>query len=312
MDSASGSPHGLPQPLVRRVVATSLGPCAVRTQPGTGTGREATETADLYLHGAAGSWTTFIGMIDGPHRRDRVVVDLPGWGESALQIPMEDYSIEKMAQAVVEVMDALGHSRWNAVGHSMGGVLALHLAARWPERTVSAAALSATTFGVSRAAKKPLRNLTKIPWLVGMMVIMRSLAGLGVAGDKLMRAMAPLRLMRAVVAPVFASDAVISNAVSRGLGTDARPASFTAAVREVGRYSFGQWEAILCPVLALRGDQDAFTPESDLRELKAVISHARLVTLTHCGHFAPVEHPAEVNALLASLWSEDVAATSGR
>jgi pimeloyl-ACP methyl ester carboxylesterase len=48
-----------------------------------------------------------------------------------------------MARAVTGVLNALGYRRWNLVGHSMGGFLALHIAAAWPEQTTSVAAISA-------------------------------------------------------------------------------------------------------------------------------------------------------------------------
>ena len=48
-----------------------------------------------------------------------------------------------------------GYRQWNLVGHSMGGFLALHIAAAWPERSASVATISATTFGVSATGNLP-------------------------------------------------------------------------------------------------------------------------------------------------------------
>ncbi|BAS11072.1 alpha/Beta hydrolase fold [Arthrobacter sp. Hiyo4] len=47
--------------LRRHVVPTGLGPCTVRVQQGTGF--PASGTAEVYLHGAAGSWTTFQPLL---------------------------------------------------------------------------------------------------------------------------------------------------------------------------------------------------------------------------------------------------------
>ncbi|BAS11073.1 putative aminoacrylate hydrolase RutD [Arthrobacter sp. Hiyo4] len=87
-----------------------------------------------------------------------------------------------MARAVAEVLALLGYPRWHLVGHSMGGFLGLHIAAAWPERTASVAAISATTFGVSEAAREPLRSLSRFPAFVGMRLLMRALAALGPVG----------------------------------------------------------------------------------------------------------------------------------
>ena len=282
----------------RQILPTELGPCTVRVQQGSEGRGPASGTPDVYLHGAAGSWTTFRPLLSGAPAHDRVLIDLPGWGESTAGARLECFSVEAMARAVIKVLNALGYRRWNLVGHSMGGFLALHLAAAWPEQTASVAAISATTFGVSEAAGRPLRSLWRFPAFAGMLLAMRSMAALGPAGAALVRAIGSTPVMRPLVSPLFTDPAAISAGVIRGLGHDARPASFAAAARAAAHYDFGQWRSILCPVLATRGDYDVFTPPSDLIRLAEIVPHARLVTIPHCGHFANFERPEQVQRLL--------------
>lgn len=289
--------------LRRHVVPTGLGPCTVRVQQGRGVGSPASGTPEVYLHGAAGSWTTFRPLLSEASPHDRVLIDLPGWGESTKRARLEHFGIEAMARAVTEVLNSLSYPRWNLVGHSMGGFLALHIAAAWPERTASVAAISATTFGVSEAAREPLRSLSRLPAFVGMRLLMRSLAALGPAGPALVRAIGATPVMGPLTAPLFADPAGISAGVIRGLGRDARPASFSAAARAVAHYDFNQWRGIRCPVLATRGDTDVFTSPSDLDRLAATIPNVRTVTIPRCGHFANVEQPEHVQQLLKDLWS---------
>ncbi len=289
-------------PLRREVLPTELGPCTVRVQQGTG-GRRPAGTANVYLHGAAGSWTTFRALLPAASSHDRVLIDLPGWGESTTGARLEDFSIDAMARAVTEVLDSLGYPRWNLVGHSMGGFLALHLAAVQPERTASVAVISATTFGVSRAARRPLRNLFTFPAFVGMLLAMRSMAVLGPAGSALVRAIGATPVMRPLMSPFFAEPAAIPAGVLRELGDDARPASFSAAARAAAHYDFGQWLDIRCPVLATRGDRDVFTPWSDLVRLASIIPHVQTVTIPRCGHFANIERPEQVQRLIENLQS---------
>jgi pimeloyl-ACP methyl ester carboxylesterase len=289
-------------PLQREVVPTVLGPCTVRVQRGTG-GRHPVGTADVYLHGAAGSWTTFRALLPAASAHDRVLFDLPGWGESTTGAQLEDFGIEAVARTVTEVLNSLGYRRWNLVGHSMGGFLALHIAAVQPERTASVATISATTFGVSKAARRPLRSLFTFPAFVGMMLTMRSMAVLGPAGSALVRAIGTTPMMRPLMSPFFAEPAAIPAGVLRGLGDDARPASFSAAARAAAHYDFGQWRSIRCPVLATRGDRDVFTPQSDLVRLPSIIPHVQTVTIPRCGHFANLERPEHVQRLLDNLRS---------
>ncbi|MEO3931525.1 alpha/beta hydrolase [Micrococcaceae bacterium Sec7.4] len=284
--------------LRRHILPTELGPCTVRVQQGTTGQPRGSGTPDVYLHGAAGSWTTFRPLISGSLTDDRVLVDLPGWGESTRSARLENFSIEAMARAVTDVLKSLGYRQWHLVGHSMGGFLALHIAAACPERTASVAAISATTFGVSEAAREPLRSLPRFPAFVGMLLVMRLMASIGRAGPALVRAVGTTPVMRPLMSPFFAAPAAISATVIRGLGDDARPASFSVAARAAAGYDFGQWTTIRCPVLALRGDADVFSPPSDLIRLAKVVPHAQLVTIPLCGHFANVEHPAQVQRIL--------------
>lgn len=287
--------------LRRQIVSTELGPVTVRIQPGTSGGDPSPGIPEVYLHGAAGSWTTFEPLLAGLPVHDKVLIDLPGWGESTAGAELEDFSIEATGRAVIEVLDALGYRQWNLVGHSMGGFLALHMAAVWPERAAGVAAISATTFGVSDAARKPLRRLSSFPAFVGMLLIMRTMAALGPAGSALIRAFGATPAMALLTSPFFAAPAAVSLQVIRGLGDDARPASFDAAARAAADYDFRQWLDIRCPVLAIRGDSDVFTPPSDLTRLAEVVPHARLVTIPRCGHFAAIEQPEHVQRLLDDL-----------
>ncbi|WP_427005549.1 alpha/beta fold hydrolase [Pseudarthrobacter sp. H2] len=287
--------------LRRQILPTELGPCTVHVQRGTGGRCPASDTPVVYLHGAAGSWTTFLPLLSGVPAHARVLIDLPGWGESTKGARLEHFSIEAMARAVTGVLDALGYRRWNLVGHSMGGFLALHIAAAWPERTASVATISATTFGVAEAARRPLHGLSRFPAFAGMLLVMRSMAALGPAGPALIRAIGATPVMGPLMSPFFADPAAISPGVIRGLGDDARPAGFCAAARAAAHYDFGQWRGIRCPVLATRGDSDVFTPPSDLERLAEMVPHVQLVTIPRCGHFANIERPEQVQRLLDDL-----------
>ena len=289
--------------LRRHILPTDLGPCTVRVQQGTGGRPAAAGTADVYLHGAAGSWTSFRALLHPAAVHDQVLIDLPGWGESTSGARLADCSIEAMSRAVTGTLTSLGYRRWNLVGHSMGGFLALHIASAWPEQTASVAAISATTFGVSAAARKPLRSLSRFPAFVGMLLAMRAVAAVGPAGSALVRAVGATPVMRPLMAPFFAEPAAISAGVLRGLGDDARPASFCAAALAAAHYDFGQWRGIPCPVLAIRGDRDVFTPPSDLLRLAEIVPRVQMVTLPGCGHFANFERPEQVQRLLGDLLS---------
>ena len=61
-----------------------------------------------------------------------VIVELPGHGQS--WPPTLEGSIESFARDVLRVTDVLGWKSWYAGGHSIGGMIAIELAAQRPER----------------------------------------------------------------------------------------------------------------------------------------------------------------------------------
>ena len=60
-----------------------------------------------------------------------VIVELPGHGQS--WPPTLEGSIESFARDVLQVTDVLGWKSWYAGGHSIGGMIAIELAAQRPE-----------------------------------------------------------------------------------------------------------------------------------------------------------------------------------
>ena len=86
------------------------------------------------VHGFGGdkeTWLMMSALI--PRSRGTVLIDLPGHGDSA-DVPETACSIRDHAEAVLRVLDRCGHDRVILCGNSMGGGVALRLAASWPDR----------------------------------------------------------------------------------------------------------------------------------------------------------------------------------
>ncbi|MCA9514369.1 MAG: alpha/beta fold hydrolase, partial [Myxococcales bacterium] len=89
--------------------------------------------AVVLVHPWAGSgrvWDALLPAFTGARRVVRV--DLPGHGRS--DKPALSYTVERGADAVVAVMDALGVARADVVGNSLGGAVALAVVRDHPER----------------------------------------------------------------------------------------------------------------------------------------------------------------------------------
>ena len=98
----------------------------------TAPGRSDLATAIL-VHGWAGSASDFQPLLDRLEEGRRwVAFDLPGCGAS--DKPDLHYSITGMADFVERVREALGVDTVDLVGHSLGGQIAVHCTARYPDR----------------------------------------------------------------------------------------------------------------------------------------------------------------------------------
>ncbi|HKZ50580.1 MAG TPA: alpha/beta fold hydrolase, partial [Dehalococcoidia bacterium] len=88
----------------------------------------------ILLHGLGGSIYNFRSTIPAMAQSFRVVaLDLPGFGLS--ERPRDrGYCFSDLACLVRDLLDHLGIERAHVVGHSMGGMVAARLAARFPER----------------------------------------------------------------------------------------------------------------------------------------------------------------------------------
>lgn len=281
--------------LRRIVVPTSAGEVVVHT------GRETGGPATILLHGAAGSWTTWTPLLAASDASsapltDVVAIDLPGWGDSGG--PAGVRSVDDASDAVVQVARALGFSSWRVVGHSLGGFVALDVAARHPEDTLGVTLVSATGAGAVAAIRRPLRGGLRLPWFAGMLLTMRTLAALGRAGGHVVRLVARLGWLPALSSPLFAGR--VHPSVVAALAEEVRPGAFAHAARLAAAYDVRRRRAIACPVRAVRGEHDVFAGDADAEGFAAVIRDFSEVRVRGAGHFAHIERTDAVLAALAA------------
>lgn len=284
--------------LARSVVETSLGGVVVRA------GARAGDTATIFVHGAAGSWTTWTPLLRAAREAGEpvpnvVAVDLPGWGES--DIVTDGLDVAQLSLAVREVAEALGYRRWIVVGHSLGGLLALDIAARTPDATDAVLLISPSGPAVIDAVRRPLRGGAALPWFAGMLLAMRMLSGLRAVGEATVPALNRIGLLRVLSSPLFASPRSMHDTVIDAVAAEIRPRAFVDAARAAARYDETIWRAVTCPVVALRGEQDVFMRDSDEAVLTELVQNITYRRIGAAGHFAALERPELVWEALRSL-----------
>jgi 2-succinyl-6-hydroxy-2,4-cyclohexadiene-1-carboxylate synthase len=109
------------------------------------------------LHGftqSGQSWREVISMM--PSGRRWVVPDLRGHGATRVR-PGAPYTMEACTEDLVRLWDSLGIARSHLVGYSMGGRLALNVAATRPERILSLLTIGAHA-GLDEEAREGRRR----------------------------------------------------------------------------------------------------------------------------------------------------------
>lgn len=262
--------------------------------------------ATVLLHGAAGSWATWGPLIAASDRigmplSDIVALDLPGWGESPGPVPAP----ADLAVAVAEAARAMGYPRWRVVGHSLGGVIGLDVAARFPSETVAVGVVSPSGAGARAVTRRPLAGAVRLPWLAGMVVAMRVLRGAGPLAPALLRVLRRTGALRVLARPLFRHPDRVDRAVTEALSTEIRPVAFLSAVHLSRTHDDGVWRRIACPVRSVRGAHDVFVAAADSAAWARLMPDYDDRVLDDSGHFAHVEQPVETLRALREVWAAD-------
>ncbi len=165
-------------------------------------------------------------------------------------------SIEQMAEDCAALLDALGLDRVRVLGHSMGGIVGMHMAAQWPDR-VDRLVIAAS--GPAHSA----RRVSLIDTLV-------ALGEAGTSDDLWFRS-----LFHWLFAPPFFDDpAVLDNAVKLSATYPYRQ-SIAAMRRQadaIARYDARDIAGrIKAPTLAVLGGKDLlFPPEEGSQALQSI------------------------------------------
>ncbi len=111
----------------------------------------------LLLHGFTGSadeWAGLIPRLTG--LREVIAPDLIGHGRSSAPADPARYTMEQCVVDLLALLDSLGHERVELLGYSMGGRVALQLAAAAPGR-VRSLILESASPGIEDEAERAAR-----------------------------------------------------------------------------------------------------------------------------------------------------------
>ena len=233
--------------------------------------------------------------------RDWLFVDVPGFGGSdSLRTPV---TLPQVGAAITSVLDELGVAQTRLVGHSMGGFLALDLAARAPDRFSSVATVSGAYSTIVDVVNNPAIAAVRFPKAAGTYLSLAAIGLLGEAHVPVMSIAHRAGLMRLALAGTTAHPMRLPDSLLQALVNGARPRSFRYAQATGVNYDYrSTWSSIQIPVLAIFGAQDALVGKRDARILRAANPTATTIFVEDAGHFVPIEQPGVLSNALNDWW----------
>ena len=228
----------------------------------------------VFIHGAEHDHCVWVLQTRylAHHGFGVLAVDLPGHGRSG-GTPLA--SVEAIADWIVAVLDAARVTKAALIGHSMGSLVAIECAARYPDR-VSKVALVGTAFPMKVSDELLTATRDDEPLAQDMVNIWSHAAyaqypsnpgpGFWVMGEN-------LRLMQRQKPGVMYADFAACNNYTNGI----------EAAKQVR-----------CPALLIMGKRDLMTPPRAAKEIASALADKRSIEIPGAGHALMAEKPDEV------------------
>ncbi len=239
----------------------------------------------LFSHGLLWSTRMFDHQVAALSREYRCVAwDHRGQGRSEVPPPGASLSIEQCYEDTVSLIEQLGVDSVHIVGLSMGGFVAMRLAARRPDLVQSCVLLETS------ADAEPQENVGRYRLLN---VIARWFG---------------LRLVTGRVMPIMFGHTPLhdpARAAERAAWREAMAGNrrdiWRAVEGVITRQSVADELArIVAPTLIMVGDEDTATTPAKAERLHAAIRGSELVRVPQAGHSSTVEQPERVTAILGA------------
>lgn len=252
----------------------------------------------VLLHGLGSSRAAWDPAIPHLSRRyDVIAVDLPGFGEPPPTPPAVEPLPAALAAGVAGLLDDLNIRTPHIVGNSLGGWVALELAAIREVASLSllspAGLWRGNTPGYQLASLRASRWLSKHARPVLDRVVNHRIGRALVLGQTHGR---PFRL-----SPEYARGAL------RAMGT---APGFDAALRATAKRCYVPAGRIEAPVTVAFGSRDLLLLRRS-RRLDELPPHTRVAALPRCGHVPMADDPEAVAAVITGTVERAVAGLDG-
>lgn len=244
------------------------------------------------IHGFGGDKETWLFMAALVARSRGVVgIDLPGHGRSD-DVPEARASVRHHAEAVIRTLDHLGVERAVICGNSMGGGVALRLAASWPDRVAGIVLVASVGRDVHAGGA--------VAWADGNNPLIPRAEDV----DRFM-ALAlerPPPVGRAVIRYVVTQRVRRADALHRLFRGFILAGGDAGVPRDIAQ--------IRCPALVIHGEQDRIIDKRTAEDLTGALPRAELIVMRGVGHVPQLEAP-RATARLVERFARTLDAAGG-
>ena len=235
----------------------------------------------ILLHGLAGNSKSWRHQFLEFSQTNRIIAwDAPGYGGSSILPP----DLEIFGDTLKTFLVQLGLNKIILVGHSMGGIIATHLAAKHPD-LIKSLVLSCTHSGHYVTKGMPLKSqyVDRINSLI---------AG---PAEKYGEECAKRILTSNVSKSAFKMVAHIAAETRReGLETASR------IIQEANNSK--KLQSLQMPITVISGELDTVVSEKRTNDLLKLVPHAKYLKLANVGHAPYAEDPVQFNQALKSIF----------
>ena len=237
----------------------------------------------LMIHGLGGTSNTWTPLLSATSRFTAIRVDLPGSGrsnrvEGAL-------SIGRFVTSCRRILEQRGIERVHVAGHSLGTIVAFHLAVEAPG-LVRSLALFGPLLSPPDAARSAIRTR-------GEKARAEGVPGMQAIADALVQASTSAETKaKRPTAVAFVRESLMRQ----------DPDGYARTCYALAEAEPADTARVGCSTLLVTGDEDAVAPPQSVRALGERISGAQVEVLRGCGHWTPVEKPEECIAALRRFY----------
>lgn len=238
----------------------------------------------LFIHGFGSSWKVWTPLIQSVKKQsllmntDFLIVDLPSFGKS--ENKLNHLKSFEIGAELIKLCKQHGYSRIRVTGHSMGGFLALDLAAKYPG-VLSVHLIAGTYFRLLRVANNPLKEIFSSPRLTIYYLFQTAISRSGFL--------------------TFLANKAYKYLLSRKHKAfyEISGQSFLYASRNGVDYDTTKlWGSLKMPVRGVFGSRDTLVSGQDMRELQKILPESKLTAIEGGTHSVLITHPDQVASAL--------------